>query len=269
MKDLSIGARLQAMTAVAIFSLLMLAGSGVYVTQALRTSAGYVYENTLPSVVSLDVIGDRFLRIRLAALMHALQKDTAKKGVYELQIRELKDEVKQKQADYEKNFVSDAKDKELLDSQKKLFETYMAEIEPVLDRSRAGDEAGMAEALARVQANAQHLLEVIEAHKKFNVELGEQSIRNAEESNRRLNALGALLIVLSLATVGSLSFFVIRDIRHRMSALSKLINHVSESLDFTARLEVRRKSPRHPDNLQRRRSNRRKRLPAWRPPSNR
>ena len=240
MGNISIGRRLQLLAISAIVGLIVLAVSGAYVLTNLRATINYIYKDTLPSAEAIDGINENFLRLRLTVLYHFLNKDAEKKATSEQQIKALKEKITQGLVRYEKELISDAKDKELFDREKGLFETYFVEIEPALERSRANDDEGIWRVVTQATKNMAQLTEAIDAHKKYSSELAAEKIRAAEASDERGQLIAIILVALSLAIVGSLSFFVIREIRSRMSRLSGLMNEVAETLDFTTRIKVTR-----------------------------
>ena len=242
MGNLSIGRRLQLLAISAIVGLIVLAVSGAYVSTNLRATINYIYKDTLPSAEAIDGINENFLRLRLTVLYHFLNKDAEKKATSEQQIKAIKDKIRQGLAHYEKELISDAKDKELFDREKAYFETYFTEIEPALERSRAGDEEGMWRVVGQATNHMAQLTEAIDTHKKYSRELAAAKISAAEAGDERGQLIAITLVILSLVIVGSLSFFVIREIRSRMSVLSGLMNQVAETLDFTTpRIKVTRR----------------------------
>ena len=240
MGSIGIGRRLQLLAISAIVGLIVLAVSGAYVSTNMRATINYIYKDTLPSAEAFDEINENFLRLRLTVLYHFLNKDAEKKTASEQQIKALKEKIRQELVRYEKELISDAKDKELFDREKRLFETYFVEIEPALERSRANDDEGMWKVVTQATSNMAQLTEAIEAHKKYNSDQAAEQIRAAEASDARGQQIAIVLVVLSLAIVGSLSFFVIREIRSRMNRLSALMNEVAATLDFTTRIKVTR-----------------------------
>jgi len=240
MGNIGIGRRLQLLAISAIVGLIVLAASGAYVSTNLRATINYIYKDTLPSAEAIDAINENFLRLRLTVLYHFLNKDAEKKAASEQQIKVIEEKIKQGLVRYEKELISDAKDKELFEREKGLFETYFVEIEPALERSRASDDEGMWKVIAQTTKNMAQLSEAIDAHKKYSSELAAAQIRAAEASDARGQMIAIVLVLLSLAIVGSLSFFVIREIRSRMSRLSGLMNEVAETLNFTTRIKVTR-----------------------------
>ena len=240
MGNLSVGRRLQILATVAITSLLILAASGAYVGMHLRNTVTYVHKEILPSIELIDAINEDFLRLRLTVLYHFLNKEPAKKAATEEQIKALKATIRQKVDRYEKEYVKTSKGKELLENEKKLFETYFVEIEPAIERSRALDEEGMWSNVAKATSNMKSLSDALAEHKQYREQRGEAQIQESQTHDQQGTVVAIVLVVLSLGLVGSLSFFVIREVRTRMGRLSSLMNTVTETLDFTTRIKVTR-----------------------------
>ena len=240
MMSLNVGQRLQIMAATAMIALVVLAASGTYVASSLHGSMDYIYSNTLQSIQAIDSINEKFLKIRLNALYHFLQKDADKKAASEAQISKLKEQIREELVRYEKEFVSDPKDKELFEKEKGFFETYFVEIEPALERSRANDEEGIWSNVKKATAGMTKLSETITEHKKYNEQLAESHYKQATASASLGRSISLVLVVISLLVVGGISFVVVREIRSRMNRLSAFINNVSQTLDFTPRIKVTR-----------------------------
>lgn len=180
MGNIGIGRRLQLLAISAIVGLIVLAASGAYVSTNLRATINYIYKDTLPSAEAIGEINENFLRLRLTVLYHFLNKDAEKKAASEQQIKAIEEKIKQGLVRYEKELISDAKDKELFDRERGYFETYFVEIEPALERSRASDDEGMWKVVAQATKNMAQLTEAIAAHKKYSDDLAAAQIRAAE-----------------------------------------------------------------------------------------
>ena len=238
MGNISIGRRLQILAFVAISALLVLAVSGAYVAKNLRNSMNYVHKDVLPGVANLDKINEDFLRLRLTVLYHFVNKDQAKKAASDEQINALKGKIRDGLSRYGKEFVSDAKDDEFFKREKASFEAYFVEIEPALVSSRANDEEGVWRGVAQATKNMAELSSTLEAHRNDKQQDGEAAIRAAADSDQRGELIAIALVVASLIVVGALSYFVISELRSRMTVLSSLMNEVAETLDFTTRIKV-------------------------------
>ena len=238
--SLSIVRRLQVMIFAAILALIALAVSGAQVASNLRSGVGYLFTNAMPSVEAIGEINEDFLRLRLLVLYHFAVREEAKKLDLDSKIKEQKERIRQGLAKYEKDLVSDTKDKEMLQTNRKYFEQYFSEIEAALERSRANDYDGIWAVVGKATGHMNQLTEAVAAHKKYNDQLAETFHKSAEESDRRGQYVAFSLIVLSFLVVGGIGYFVIREIRNRLSRLSEHMNHVNETLDFTGRIHVTR-----------------------------
>ena len=238
MKNLSIARRLQAMIACAIVALVVLAASGAQVAGNLRGAVDYISTNTLPSIEAIGKINEDFLKLRLLVLYHIAQQEPAKKISLEPQIDVQKEKIRQGLANYEKELLSDAKDKELLDTDRKYFETYFTEITPALEKSRANDQAGVWDVVTKATSNMTQLTASIEAHKKFNEQLADAYRKSSEASDQRGQYIALVLIALSIAGVGCLGFFLLRGINKALQTTQTAIAHIESNLDFTHRVAI-------------------------------
>lgn len=241
MKSLNIGQRLQIVAFISIASLIILASSGAYVAHNLRTGLDYIYGNTLPSIQTIDAITEGVSELRMNVLYHMAHRETDQKIAAETRIKTLTEKIRGALVHYEKDLISDDKDKSILGKEKSALDAYLASIVQPLEHSRANDYASLWNNIDQTDAAMKRLSAAVDEHKKYNQSLAEQYLIDAEASDRRVTTLTAILVVLSLVVVGTLSFYVTREIRNRMGRLSELMNRVSDTLDFTPRVKVTRR----------------------------
>ena len=238
MKNLTIARRLQAMIACAIVALIVLAVSGAHVASNLRGGVAYLYTNSLPSIATIAEVNENFLRLRLMVLYHIALKEPEKKAALEPQMKTQKEKILQGLARYEKELLSDAKDKEMLDVDKKFFTTYFEEIEAALEKSRANDYEGTWATVAKATGNMKQLTEAIEAHKKYNDQLAEEFYKSSETSDRQGQYIALALVLLSILGVGGIGFLLLRGINKALQSTQTAITHIESKLDFTHRVET-------------------------------
>ena len=240
MNRLSISHRLQIMASVAVAALVVLAASSLYVANSLHGSMQYIYTNTLPSMRAIDAINEDFLRLRLSVLYHFVQHDAQKKSASEAQIGKLKEKIRDELTRYAKELSSDAKDQAILDKEGKAFEAYFKSIEQPLERSRANDYDGLWVNIERSTAVMNELSAAVAEHREYNAQLAAAHYARADGEAGIGKIVSLVLAAIALVVVGGISFFVVREIRGRMSRLSAFINEVSRTLDFTPRIAITR-----------------------------
>ena len=238
MMNLSIARRLQAMIASAIIALIALAASGAYVAANLRSDVAYLYTKTQPSIEAISEINENFLKLRLLVLYHIALQEPEKKVALEAQMKAQKEMILQGLARYEKELLSEGKDKEMLDADKKNFLDYFGEVEFVLEKSRANDYEGIWATVTKATANLKQLTDAVEAHRKYNDQLAEEYYKAAEASDRQGQYTALTLIVLSLLSVGGIGFFLMRGISKALQSTQNSIVHIESQLDFTHRVDV-------------------------------
>ena len=240
MNKLSISHRLQIMASVAVAALVVLAASGLYVANSLHDSMQYIYKDALPSTQAINAINEDFLRLRLSVLYHFVQRDAQKKDASEAQIAKLKEKIRNGLARYGKGLVSDPQDQAILDKEGKAFEAYFASIEQPLERSRANDYDGLWVNIERSTAIMNELSAAVAEHRDYNLQLAEAYYQRADREAKVGKIASLSLSAIALLIVGGISFFVVREIRSRMSRLSAFISQVRQTLDFTPRISVTR-----------------------------
>ncbi|MBS1156246.1 MAG: methyl-accepting chemotaxis protein [Proteobacteria bacterium] len=236
--NLTIAKRLQIMIAAAIVGLIILAISGYRVSVNLRGGLEYLDVNTIPSIETIGEINENFLRMRVTVLYHLISKDSAKKTAIEAQIKERQGKIQQLLARYEKELISDAKDKEMLEAAKKSFEGYFSTAALILEKSHADDIDGAEAIMANDSGNLARLTEALQAHQDYNDKLAADFIQASKAADQRGQVIAVVLVALSILGIGSMGFFLLRSIGRALNETRDAVGHIEGQLDFTRRVNV-------------------------------
>lgn len=237
---LTIARRLQIMIGCSILALIVLALSGAQVASHLRGGIDYLYTNAMPSIQTLDDVHGDYMDMRVLVLYHLLVKDPAQKAGVEKRYAENKEKMLKNLARYEKDLLSDAKDKELLEANKKLLTNYFASADIIFAKSRANDVDGAMAEIGKPESreNLTKLVATLDAHAKYNDKLAEDFHKTSMASDRRGQIISLLLIVAAVLGVGSMGFFLLRSINKALHETQTAVTHIESQLDFTRRVEV-------------------------------
>ncbi|MBT9498382.1 MAG: MCP four helix bundle domain-containing protein [Zoogloea sp.] len=186
--------RLMLLVGAAIVSLLAL--TGINYVQMSRVYEATNYGNTVvvPSIEVLNRVAVDFGRLRVRTYRHVLVTDTKEIENVDKQILESRAAVEKSFKDYEP-LLSDDEDKRLLELERAAFSAYNKGIDQALELSRANRNE---EARAQLQKNAPAAVKFIEevnAHMKFNEELGKKVAADgaAAKGSATVIAIGVLL----------------------------------------------------------------------------
>jgi len=213
----------------ALLGIALLTGLGQQQMNKVYEAANYSNVNTVPSVIVLDELRAHFLRIRLRMSRHVLNTDDKKMAEIETSIKSSRDGVREAIKKYEP-LLSDDKDRDILNQEKKLFEEYEATLEPVLVESRAHRNEQARDLFGKSDGTARKLETLIGEHFQYNVDLGKKGADEAVAIKASALNLALIIAALTLAVVGGIAFFVTRNL------LKQLGGEPDEAGDIANRL---------------------------------
>jgi len=243
MNNITIAQRITLTLAVA---LLLMLGVGGYALWGLGAAQGrfeYVQDNTIPSTKALGDVSLSVQHIRVAIRDHILAENAAQMGESEKRVVELRQDVEKGLARYEKELLSDDRDRALAQADRDAYARYMKSADAVLESSRALDTLAVHTALSSTgefTVSARALTKALADHMDYKWKLSDD-MRKANRADYDTERwVQVSLMLLALVVAGGLGFTVIREIRVRMNRLSGLMVQVNETLDFTTRIKVTR-----------------------------
>ena len=231
---LLLGAALLALAAVAVIGLWQLHGA--------QGRFQYVADNIFPSLKLLQAAERDVSDLRIMTHKHLIDVDPDQKEADEKRIRELYQAFQEKMALYEKDMISDATDRALLEKDKADMTEYWSAELAFLDKSRAGETAGAAINLERgtVHVAGQKIRKELQEHIEYNYGLGsEQSKKNqaAYDLAKWIEGGFALAAVCGVALGG---FLLGRTITASLLGIQHTLEQVRRTKDFTLRAPTRR-----------------------------
>jgi methyl-accepting chemotaxis protein len=192
--------RLTMLISTAALGLCLVAGLGLFQIGRVYESANFTNVNVVPSLLTLDSAFRSMSGLRTQAWQHFCAKDAAKKAEIEKKILESKKQIDQGFDHYEK-LLADAKDKELLEAERKSVADYYARVEKGMELSRAGKEEEAIAFFFSTSATSQAVLDAFTAHGDYNYQIG---LHAADDAQKTRGSAVVLSIVLSLATLAIL-----------------------------------------------------------------
>ena len=147
----------------------LLAGLGIFQINRVFTAANYSTVNTVPSLIELDKALVCFLDIRKLFWQSLASQDTELKKVAQKSIAD--DHVKITEAlnKYEKEDLSDDKDKAMLDEDRKVFNDYSVMIHSALALDNNGNGADAQVLVFKNRALIDKMLAAIDNHRQYNL----------------------------------------------------------------------------------------------------
>ena len=240
----SIARKLQIMIASAIIALFVVGGAGLYGITALSHALVYTQTNTLPSIEAMGGVATLFAKYRLAILRHIQNDDASKMPELDKAIADIEKELNAKLDDYDKNLVSDQQDKELVTKEKELLTRYREAVEKGLSMSRSPDKnPDTIQTLIRLTTMeitpiGAELEALILKHVTYNKELARNIEQESNATKRIAEILAAVIVAVSIITVGAIGYFLLRGIRRSLQDMESVIGRIEGNLDFTVRADA-------------------------------
>ncbi len=223
---MTISQRLRLLVAAALMSLLVLTGINYQQMNQVFDETNYVSVNVVPSIEILNKVSVEFGRLRVRMYRHALATSAEDMAEIEKTILDSQTKLNQHLKSYE-NFLSDAEDSRLLDSERKELAHLNQMITEVLPVSRANRTDEVRAMLAKIDLQSVKFVESIEAHMHYNNKLGEAKIADAVAVKDRATwiAFGVLAIA-SIALLG-ISISTIRSINSRLTQANQIAARIA------------------------------------------
>ncbi len=219
---MTIAQRVIALIAAALICLIALTGVSYFQMNKVYVQANYGNENTVPSIEELHRATNSFFQARTQVLYHILSSHIASNNADEIK-RDFDKKIKESLAQMEKalkdyeSLVSNEKDKRLLDAEKSLFETYRNSIEPVLAASREFRTDAAMEEVGKTGDTPAKLAAALEAHMKFNDDLGDKVAKEAAEIKGSATLIAFAVLLVAAVILGGIGFTTLRSLTQRIA----------------------------------------------------
>lgn len=223
---MTLSKRLLILMATAILALVLVAGVNLIQMNRVYSAANFGNENVVPSVLVLDDALLHFSQVRLRVYRHILNTDDKAMAEIEASIEKAKQGVEAAFKAYEP-LVTDAEDKRLLDEDKATFVQYSEALKPLLELSRKNRNEEARAMTSDVAKVAQHLNGALEAHMKFNADLGKKTAAEAVAAKEFATWLSLGVSALAILIVGGIALQIRRSLTARLQEASRMAESIA------------------------------------------
>jgi methyl-accepting chemotaxis protein len=239
---MTIAQRLYGLIFVAVLGLVLLAAAGMYQMDKVYTAANFTTINTVPSILTLDEAARPVNLLRVGVLQHILTTDRDKKAEIEKSIAAARDRILAGLQKYEKEDMDEppeqlARDKALLDADRAALAVYDAKREQVLELSRNGKTEEARDLSAANQALVTNLNDALEAHRKYNADLGTKASEDAAATLKQSNWFAIAIALMTIAFIASTGVLLVRKIVRSIMQAVQIAQSVASG-DLTNRIAV-------------------------------
>jgi methyl-accepting chemotaxis protein len=239
MSKLTIAHRIMLLIVVSVISLLLVGAVGLYVSDAQSEDIKRIDENSMAGIKALNAARQSYMLVRLSVLNHIRNTDPAAKKIAEDNIDLYETAVKQRLADYGK-LVANDEDKKMLDNDVSSFNAYLDLVHNTTvpaSRNNLPDAPETQKRAGEINAKA---FKAFDDHLAFKDRGADELVSSAQSSAAQGKKVALATILVALLTVGTIGMLLAREIRFRMNRFCDTISGVGESLDFTARIPIKR-----------------------------
>ena len=155
-------------------------------------------------------------------------------------MEDLKQKIEQGFARYDKEFISNAEDRGLLERDRKALAAYLVEVKDVLAKVESKDVAGISQQFSNqglFRQTAVTLIKDFSEHELFNAQLADALKKSGEEAYSQNLFLLLTLCAFVFVTLSALGIYLLHNIRHSLNHMQSAMGSIKDQLDFTIRAD--------------------------------
>ena len=233
---MSIANRLYLLIAFVTAVLLLLVGLGLSQISTVFEAANFASVNTVPSLLSLDESINAMTTMRVATLTYLADSDEARRATLLPRIDAAKTRYLQSLDKYEKEYIADSKDRELLNADRSSFTAYDALRSKVLELGTQGKIDEAKDLLIKQQAVPQKVLEALREHQQYNVKLGNEGAEEAKSVLKTANWTSSSVGLVAILSVAAMALLLARKIVNGLTTAIEVASTVAAG-DLTVQID--------------------------------
>lgn len=242
MSQFSIARRLQIMIATAVIALLVLGLTGFYSVNTVSGVMKHTQGKTVPALASVAEAESLFIKYHLAVIQHIQNDNIAKGPEFDKLISETDQKLTRELDHYEKDLLSDDKDRQMLAAEKQLLQAYRKASASALDFSRNFLKNPAIQAVnTEVSPIGVKLEAALKARADYNRQLASEQANVSTLTARNTQIVSAAIGLASIALVIVLGVFLVRGINGSLRNMEHVITRIEGDLDFTLRADAGKK----------------------------
>ncbi|SFN25387.1 Four helix bundle sensory module for signal transduction, partial [Formivibrio citricus] len=229
---LTLAQRLMAIILSSVAVLIVVGLVGVFQTRSVANNLEYINSKTLPGVAALNEAETSYLRLRFLAVRTLNITDPAQLAQEDKKIKAAQASMEKAFALYEKDFIKDETDKQLMAADKASLQVYMQALNKFMHHMQRRETEKAVEVSLKEAAPANAKFQAaFDAHVEYNKKLTGELQKSSAEAARRGMMISWVLIV--LGAVGTILFGIIlarsvlRQIGGEPDAVMKAANEIA------------------------------------------
>ena len=241
MKNVTIAKKLILLVCIALLSLSLIGVGAIFELQSANKRLENVQSTVIPSIVLLSETNAHSAAIRAAVrdyIIGGFLNDPAIKKSQADNLENLKQLIATKLGRYEKEFISNADDKALLEKDKTALDAYLTEVKDVLSKVENNDTAGLSTQFSEkgpFRITAVALIKSFSDHALFNEKLADELEKSGKAEYAKSMSVLLSICAIAFVLLGALGFFIIRGVRTSLEHIQSTMFLIKDNLDFTVR----------------------------------
>ncbi|QWT46519.1 methyl-accepting chemotaxis protein [Azospira inquinata] len=201
--------RLYLLIAAAIIGLSVVGAFSFHNLGRVYEAASYANVNTVPSLDILDAALRDFGKLRVRVYRHVMNTDPAKLPETEQKLFESFQAMAKDFDNYEK-VISDARDKELLATDRKALEEYRQSLNATLEAMRSHRAADALVQLEKTRTLSEKVYDGLSEHFTYNKELGDKAAAEAQKIQSTANTVTSLVLLTTIVIALGIGIMIVR-----------------------------------------------------------
>lgn len=234
---MTIAKKMILLVASALLGILILAGAAQYQMGKVYEAANYANVNTIPSFQIIAQANTAFGNLRAQAWQHVAITDQAAMAEVDQKIAANRQRVEEALNKYEKENLSDDKDRALLGAVRTSFKDYVALIDKGLAESRANHSEQARDLFLKNQSVITKVGEALQELRDYNAELGDKGAKEAVTAKSSANLMAIIIVVITVAAVGGLGFLVTRGVVRSLGEVMTVADKIALG-DLSVKVEA-------------------------------
>lgn len=209
-----------------VLGIVMLSGITALEIRKVHDAANYGNSNSMPSIEQLDVANSALLRMRIAVWQAIAADNPEQEQIAKQKIGELQKQVEGALAIYEKQYIDDAHDADLLKLDRDALSVYYQQRDAVIALADNGDGVGARAKQLAMQPIILKADKALVEHRAYNVKLSADNAALAETALSQATYLTLAIATVVAIVLAGCSIYLVRTLAN---ALSQAV-HIAESV---------------------------------------
>jgi methyl-accepting chemotaxis protein len=226
---------------IALAGMLLVGLGGIWQQKQAQNRFDYVNVNTFRSLEDMSQAQHAVADMRVATVNMLLSSNEAQSAVSQVTLDRADKQFDDAMARYQSHDIADDSDRKLLEADKVAMADFRAMRNKALGENKDGHPNLAVQTLFIDGVSAARALNTaLDEHSAYNFKLAAQLGGQNQTSYRHGLAITLALMAAAFILTGALGGQLYRIIRGGLTQIQRSIEHVSQLLDFTLRIEVRR-----------------------------